>query len=179
MNMPVFYKMKQDIENLKNYSYPNIVINSAHDSTLIRLLKAMGMFDYKLIIFGELITFEIYTAKNNDNNDNNNNNLKYYFRFTRKGEFIPYPYCDYNNTFNTSTELCDLDIFYKNSLNGIVSQTEWSKTLCANLTSDCRCGYCKKDSITSTLIPLNTNINCPNGAIKKQLYNELSSQQIV
>ena len=138
MNIPMLYKMKSDIEMLKNESKPRLVIHSAHDSTVIRLLQSLGMYDYELIIFGELVTLEIYSAKDDDD--------LYYFRFTRKGEFIEYPYCDYEN----GTELCDLEVMLENSFANVVSQKEWSSELCANVLSDCRCGYCEEVDISTT-----------------------------
>ena len=129
MNIPMLYKMQNDINMLKNTNneYPKLVLHSAHDSTVIRLLQSLGVYDYHLIIFGEMITLEIYS-------DINDTEL-YWFRLTRKGQFVPYPRCDY---YNDETELCDLDILLENSFSEVVSQTQWSSNLCANVLSDCR-----------------------------------------
>eukprot|EP01084_Bolivina_argentea_P023671 44197_1 len=146
MNIPVLYKMKYDIDSLKSNGYPKLVIHSAHDSTLIRLLLSLGVYDHKLIIFGEMVTFEIYSAKSDVN--------MFYFRLTRKGEFVPYLYCDYEN----ESELCDLDILLKHSFKEVVSQNNWANELCLNMLTDCRCGYCV-DVGNVTQIPETTEIN--------------------
>merc|ERR1711933_260414 len=96
---------------MKQYSYPRLVIHSAHDYTIIRLLLSLGIYDYNLVMFGEMVTLEIYSAKNDTD--------LYYFRWTRKGQFIRYPTCNYGYG-ETATELCDLDIMIQRSFKNIV-----------------------------------------------------------
>ena len=40
-----------------------------------------------------------------------------FLRWTKKGKFLPYPFCDHRNG---ETELCDLDTMLNNSFNHVV-----------------------------------------------------------
>merc|ERR1712129_630885 len=114
---------------MKENKTSNLVIHSVHDSTLELLTHALGIWD------GEMMTIEIYSQKGDESG--------YLFRIMRKGKFVPYPLCDYDDNV---TQLCDLGILLNDSFSDIVSQKEWSTDICGNLVSDCRCGYCTAES---------------------------------
>ena len=58
---------------------------------------------------------------------------------------MPYPFCDYQQG---ATELCDLDIMLNNSFYDAVDMDTYSDDVCANLVSDCRCGFCGTTTTT-------------------------------
>lgn len=134
---PLLNKIKFDINMIKQYSYPKLVIHSAHDWTILLLIHALGIYDYTLPIFGELLTLELYSSKNNTNS--------YYFRFTRRGSFVPFPDCDYQNG---ETQLCDLDIMLNKSFNNIPTTDQYLNQ-CTMVQTNCVCGYCDKSDNTN------------------------------
>ena len=140
MAIPMLNVVLENINLMKNSNgeYSKLVFHSIHDTTVELLLKALRLWDGELVIFGEMVTIEIYTKL--DNMD------EYYFRITRKGEFVPYPLCEYQN----DSQLCDLNVLLDNSFNDVVNQTVWSNTMCANVLSNCQCGYCKEMATTTT-----------------------------
>ena len=144
--IPILYKILTDINSMKNNinvnndEYPQLIMHSAHDSTLLHILKGLNMWNHELIIFGELVILEIYTSANDDDSE-------YLFRWTKKGKFLPYPFCDYKNG---QTELCDLDIMLNNSFNEAVDMDTYSNNICANVLTDCRCGYCHTNTNTTS-----------------------------
>eukprot|EP01084_Bolivina_argentea_P033127 61308_1 len=144
LNIPMLNKIYNYINMMKQNSYPKLVLHSVHDLTIIRVLQSFGIYDYNLIMFGELVTLELYSAFNQSD--------LYYFRFTRKGEFIPYPTCDYQNG---QTELCDLNVLLERSFKNIISTKEWVNK-CNTLITDCVCGYCDSDSDISTTMMYTT-----------------------
>ena len=159
-SIPMLYKILKDINvmrdnnnnnNNNNNEYPQLLMHSTHDGTLIMLLKSLKMWNQELIIFGELIILEIYTSETNEN--------KYLFRWTKKGKFLPYPLCDYKD----DTELCDLDIMLNNSFNDVVDINTYNNDICANLVTNCQCGYCLTTSSTTNK-PDNGNNNINNNS---------------
>lgn len=129
MNIPVLDRMRRDMESVGQSGIPRMVIHSVHDTTIIRLLQSLGMYNYQLIIFGEMVTLEVYSMRNEDS---------LYFRFMRKGQFVPYPHCEYLN----GSELCDLKLMMEHSFKNVVNQSVWADKLCGTLLTDCCCGYC-------------------------------------
>ncbi len=76
--------------------------------------------------FAQFLTLELYSA-NMNYLYNKNNNIKYLFRFTHKGKFIPYEYCydEYNND-DIKSELCDLNLLLNNGFKDVnITQREW------------------------------------------------------
>ena len=136
--IPMLNVILENINLMKSKSYSKLVFHSIHDTTIELLLKALGLWNDQLVIFGEMITLEIYSRSNHNN--------EYYFRITRLGKFVPHPLCQYDD----NSELCDLDILLKDSFNDIVNQSVWSNEMCANLISDCKCGYCMETTPSPT-----------------------------
>eukprot|EP01084_Bolivina_argentea_P067677 123203_1 len=107
------------------------ILHSAHDSSIIAFLSGLSMYDGVVPYFAQFLTLEIYSSVLEDK--------PYLFRFTHKGEFVPYEYCAYKDF----DELCDLNILLQNGLNGSnVTQREWAEQSCKTVLEDCVCGYC-------------------------------------
>eukprot|EP01083_Nonionella_stella_P001831 5257_1 len=145
MNIPMLYSMQNNIKKLKKDSPPRLVLYSVHDTTLVRLLQSLGIYNHQMIIYAELITLEIYSAINDSD--------LYYFRLMRQGEFVAYPTCDY---MNGETELCELDVLVERSFKSVVSYQEWLGQ-CSTLMTDCVCGYCEEIETTSEQDQQNTD----------------------
>ena len=157
VNKPMLSTMYNDIVMMQQNQYPRLVIHSAHDWTIIKLLLSLGMYDYKLVMFAEMVTMEIYSAKNNTD--------LYYFRFTRKGQFVPYPGCNY---MNGDTQLCDLEKIINRTFQNIISNDDDYINRCENVITNCVCGYCGDDEgetsttkfyTTSGIMNVTTTIN--------------------
>ena len=90
-----------------------------------------------------MVTLEIYSA-NMENAYNIENEIEWLFRFTRKGEALLYPGCDYVN--NTNDELCDLRVLFENEFADVVGVREFESDICMKVLDDERCGYGKSEN---------------------------------
>eukprot|EP01084_Bolivina_argentea_P300268 517719_1 len=100
MTIPMYKRFLDNIYSVINgdINAKKFILHSAHDSSIISFLSGLNMHDGIPPYFAQFMTLELYSA-NIDHVYNKNNNIKYLFRFTHKGMFIPYEYCydEYNN----------------------------------------------------------------------------------
>eukprot|EP01083_Nonionella_stella_P317589 1157291_1 len=138
---PVLYKILEGINaiDLNSDDYPKLIVLSAHDCTSKILLKALGMWNKEQVIFAEMLSLEIYTRA--DGLDSG-----FWFRWTKKGKFIPFPRCNYDS----GTELCDLHFLKNNDgFQDLVDQETWNNEKCPNVVTMCECGYCTTNTTTT------------------------------
>ena len=140
--LPMLNLFKSEIEKIINddETKSRIVVYSAHGSTLMHLLGGMRIWDFEPFSNAEMVTLEIYST-NMENEYIIDNEIEWLFRFTRKGEILLYPECDYVN--NTNDELCDLRVLFDNEFNDVVSIREYENDICMKILDDKRCGYIK------------------------------------
>ena len=101
---------------------------------IYRYLWGLDIYDDRILSpNAELTTFEVYSAKRWNYED-----IDYYFRWTRRGEFIPYPGCDYDNG---NTQLCDLEIFL-DSVSDATPIEDFADEICAKAIDECFCDLC-------------------------------------
>ena len=142
--LPMLNLFKTEIEKVLNddETKSRIVVYSGHGSTLMHLLGGLQIWNYEPFSNAEMVTLEIYSA-DTENEYIMDNEIEWLFRFTRKGETLLYPGCDYVN--NTIEELCDLRVLFENEFNDVVSVRDYENDICMKILDDERCGYVKSD----------------------------------
>jgi len=133
------YKILLDIINdIKNGNddAPKIFVVGSHGFSIRRYLWGLNIYDDRILSDNaELTTLEIYSAKSNIDG------IEYYFRWTRRGEFVPYPAC--NDIYQSeNTQLCDLEIMLNQDFVDAVSIDEFNKNICPNAIDLCLCDLC-------------------------------------
>ena len=126
---------------MKNNNKPKILSIAMHGSAIRRYLWGLNVYDNRNVFENaEMSTLEIYSA-NPYNGLNDYGNIKYLFRWTREGEFIPYPPC--NHIYDTkNTQLCDLEIMLQNDFNDAMPIQDFNKEICPFAMSKCLCDIC-------------------------------------
>jgi len=149
MSIPMYKRFLDEIQAVINDKddKKKFILHSAHDSTIKLFLSGLNLYDGIFPYFAQFLTLEIYSVNEEWSFHVNQREIKWLFRFTNKGEFIPYEYCKkewYQNDDLNNTELCDLNILLNNGFNDSINitQREWAEKRCKTLLDDCICGYC-------------------------------------
>eukprot|EP01084_Bolivina_argentea_P160576 279613_1 len=146
LGIPMYKRYFDDIYALINgdVDYKKFILHSAHDSSIAWFLNGLGLHDGIIPYFAQMFTLEIYSASRMDEY-NIENDIKYLFRWTNKGEFVPYEYCA-NEYMETNGQLCDLNILLENGFKDVnITQRYWAENKCKTMLDDCVCGYCNEN----------------------------------
>eukprot|EP01084_Bolivina_argentea_P052943 97199_1 len=140
------YKLLLDaINEMKSGNGPKLLAISNHAGNIRAYLWGLDIDgDHTFPEMAELTTLEIYSANkyyNIHKKKKNKNKIEYYFRWTRRGEFLPYPECKHIYD-SQNTQLCDLEIMLNKDFKDVVAMDEFNNNICPNAVDLCLCGLC-------------------------------------